>query len=161
MCWGGKLSLPVRSRHRFVDGASWSGKSAPRFLRARGREVRCPPPCPRWELEEEHGRNAAGSAGPAPGSVPFPCCVCELPACEEQPSCSLPDPILTQPACSKSRARDGKMDEVSTSSSLWYFGAIHHPNPCQTALGGSLGSVLCFDQVRQFSLDLSLIILRE
>lgn len=72
----------------------------------------------------------------------------------------LPGPS-SQPERSKFRARHGKMDEASTSSSLWYFGAIHHPGPCPAALGGSLRSGLCFDQGQQLSLELSLIILWE
>lgn len=149
MCWPGRLSLPARNRHRFAGGASWSGESTPQTPGTRGREVRCPAPCPRWELEEEHGRNAAGSAGPGLGATSV------LGLCA--PSCSLPVPscVLQAPA------RRGKMDEASTSSSPRYFGAIHHPDPCQAALGGSLGSVLCFDQEQQLSLELPLITLWE
>lgn len=46
-------------------------------------------PCPRWELEEEHRRNAAGLAGPCSGLA----AISMLGLCS--PSCSLPDPILT------------------------------------------------------------------
>lgn len=56
----------------------------------------------------------------------------------------LPPTPSSQPGRSEPRARHGKMDEASTASSLRYFGAIHHPDPCQAALGGSLRSDPCF-----------------
>lgn len=76
-CCGGKLSVPARNRPGFIDGASWRGDSTPSLSwHGGGREGRVLP-CPRWELEVEHGGNAAGSAGPGPGlaatSVRAPC----------------------------------------------------------------------------------------
>lgn len=91
-------------------------------------------------IREETRRRAAGSAVPtscacSPGCVPHPCWVCELRLREAKPSCSVPDHRLSPNEFS---ALDGKMDEESMSSSPWYFGAIHHPDPYSAVQPGSL-----------------------